>query len=78
MTKTKNVELIEYLAEVAWAINLHTKYLHKKKEELRDYKRLQYYNAIAKTLHNIAVLERLLLILEKKYNRILKQLTDEA
>ena len=74
----KDTKTIEMLLEVAEAINSHKFNLQASKIDLYNYSNLGYDDVTEIVIHNIAVIERLLLILEKKYNRILKQLTDEC
>ena len=74
----KDIQKIEMLLEVAEAINSHKFNLQVSKIDLYNYSTLEYDDVAEIVIHNIAVIERLLLILEKKYNRILKQLNDEC
>lgn len=73
----KDTKTIETLLEVAEAINSHKFNLQAREFELINYSNFGWYNETERVIHNIAVIERLLLILEKKYNRILKQLNDD-
>ena len=74
----KDIQKIEMLLEVAEAINSHKFNLRSSEIDINIYRSIGYDNATEIVIHNIAVIERLLLILEKKYNRILKQLNDEC
>ena len=74
----KDTKTIEMLLEVAQSINYHTK-------QLNEYRIRQTILVIIGVFFDrieyqrtVKIYERLLLILEKKYNRILKQLNDET
>jgi len=74
----KDIQKIEMLFNVAESINYH-------KKQLKEYRvrqiRLGNLGLILDFIEyerTIKIYKRLLLILEKKYNRILKQLNDEC
>lgn len=74
----KDTKTIETLLEVAEAINFHNRNLAERQKERAHFILFGYSNVSERIDHNIEVIERLLLILEKKYNKLLKQLNDEA
>lgn len=74
----KDIKTIETLLEVAESFNYHRMQLNDLKIRQLKYNSQGLFLDGVEHKKDVKIYNRLLIILEKKYNKLLKQLNDEA